>query len=323
MRRHLRVLVCLVICAVASEGARAATRRWTDSTGTYNCEAEFLNFTDGSVELKTVKNKIISVPLERLSHADQEFVKTLATQIKVGDKVVTTCATPLLIGKETSAVVEARSQAVVTRINGTWAGVRFQRDGKRIVGWVPSFRLARADDDDDLPPPPSPVCDKPVAAEINASQEIPCINETDFDEQVLRSEVLVLVDFYADWCGPCRTLSPVLEELARETSNVRIVKVNVDQDRQLAERYEVSTVPCLVVFKNGQVLDRHVGAAGKDRLKSRPGHRRVTVAKLIPPPIREMADWPPIGRREEPGWGFRRPGGRAWGALRPPDFRLD
>jgi thioredoxin 1 len=93
-------------------------------------------------------------------------------------------------------------------------------------------------------------------------------DETNFGELVLESEVPVLVDFYADWCGPCRMIAPVLEELARETTDVKIVKVNVDQGPQLAARYGVNSIPTLKVFEDGKVVAEHVGLANKARLKA-------------------------------------------------------
>ena len=92
-------------------------------------------------------------------------------------------------------------------------------------------------------------------------------DEANFDELVLNSDVPVLVDFYADWCGPCRTLAPVLEELARETSDAKIVKVNVEHSPQLAARYGISSIPSLKVFEDGKIVDEQVGLASKARLK--------------------------------------------------------
>ena len=91
--------------------------------------------------------------------------------------------------------------------------------------------------------------------------------EENFAELVLNSDVPVLVDFYADWCGPCRTIAPVLEDLARETSDARIVKVNVDHSPQLAERYGIESIPNLKVFKDGRIVDEHAGLARKATLK--------------------------------------------------------
>ena len=85
----------------------------------------------------------------------------------------------------------------------------------------------------------------------------------DFQEKVLRAEAPVLVDFYADWCGPCRALAPVLEQLARENPNVKIVKVNVDENPELAMRYRVDAIPRLMVFKSGQSVAEYSGVAGK------------------------------------------------------------
>ena len=93
-------------------------------------------------------------------------------------------------------------------------------------------------------------------------------NESNFDDLVLTSDVPVLVDFYADWCGPCRMLAPLLEELAKETSDAKIVKVNVDHAPQLARRYGIQSIPSLKVFDGGEVVDEHVGLANKGQLKS-------------------------------------------------------
>lgn len=92
-------------------------------------------------------------------------------------------------------------------------------------------------------------------------------DEANFDNLVLNAEVPVLVDFYADWCGPCKRLAPLLEELAAETPHARIVKVNVDHNPNLAAAYRINSIPTLKVFRNGAVTDQLVGLASKSQLR--------------------------------------------------------
>ena len=86
------------------------------------------------------------------------------------------------------------------------------------------------------------------------------ITVSNFESEVLRSDQPVLVDFYADWCGPCRMLAPVLEEIAREyEGGVKVGKVNVDEQMELAQKFGVSSIPLLVVFKDGQPVAKSLG----------------------------------------------------------------
>ena len=101
-----------------------------------------------------------------------------------------------------------------------------------------------------------------------AKSQVQHASEANFDSLVLKSNVPVLVDFYADWCGPCQRLTPILEELARETPDAKIVKVNVDHSPNLAAEYGVDSIPSLRVFKNGAVTEQLVGLANKNQLKS-------------------------------------------------------
>lgn len=95
-------------------------------------------------------------------------------------------------------------------------------------------------------------------------------SEADFDAKVLKSSTPALVDFYADWCGPCRVMAPVIDELAAELAGkVLVGKVDVDANQQLAERYQVMSIPTLVVFKGGQVVDRLSGVQPKGALLAR------------------------------------------------------
>jgi thioredoxin 1 len=94
------------------------------------------------------------------------------------------------------------------------------------------------------------------------------VTNDNFQAEVLDSDVPVLVDFYADWCGPCRMLAPVLEELSDESGGkYKIVKVNTDDDKDLALQYGVNSLPTLKVFKGGSVSETFVGIKGKDVLK--------------------------------------------------------
>lgn len=90
------------------------------------------------------------------------------------------------------------------------------------------------------------------------------LNQNDFEAEVIKSELPVLVDFYAQWCGPCQMAAPILEKLAQEyAGRVKIVKVDVDQNRELVQQYQVMSIPTVVVFKNGQEVERKVGFPGE------------------------------------------------------------
>ena len=94
-------------------------------------------------------------------------------------------------------------------------------------------------------------------------------NESNFDAEVLGSDIPVFVDFYADWCGPCKMMSPVIDKLAEEyDGRIKVGKVNVDDDGELAQRYGVMSIPNMVFFKGGEPVDRVIGAIPKAQLKA-------------------------------------------------------
>jgi thioredoxin 1 len=92
------------------------------------------------------------------------------------------------------------------------------------------------------------------------------VTDTNFQAEVLESDKPVLVDFWAPWCGPCRIVAPHLEELAGEREDIRIVKLNVDENPQVSATYNVMSIPMLLLFKQGQVAHQIIGALPKSRL---------------------------------------------------------
>ena len=94
------------------------------------------------------------------------------------------------------------------------------------------------------------------------------VNKDNFQEVVLNSDKPVLVDFWASWCGPCRMVAPILEEIANERSDVKVCKINVDEEPELAGRYNVMRIPTLLVMKDGQVVKQAVGARPKSQILS-------------------------------------------------------
>lgn len=92
------------------------------------------------------------------------------------------------------------------------------------------------------------------------------LTKENFKEEVMNSDVPVLVDFWATWCGPCQMVAPVIEEIAKEVTGAKIGKVDVDSEPELAREYKVMSIPTLIAFKDGQAVKREVGARPKDEI---------------------------------------------------------
>ena len=93
------------------------------------------------------------------------------------------------------------------------------------------------------------------------------LSKDNFDAEVLQSDQTVLVDFYADWCGPCKMLAPILQELAEESAVYKICKLNIDEAPELAARYNVMSIPTMLVVKGGTVVQQMVGLRSKEAIK--------------------------------------------------------
>ena len=94
------------------------------------------------------------------------------------------------------------------------------------------------------------------------------VNRNNFHEEVIQSERPVLIDFWAPWCGPCRMVVPLVEQIAHEREDVKVVKINVDEEPELASQFKVMSIPTLVVFHEGRVLNQAVGAHSKAAIEA-------------------------------------------------------
>lgn len=92
------------------------------------------------------------------------------------------------------------------------------------------------------------------------------VNKNNFNQEVLNSDKPVLMDFWAPWCGPCRMVVPLVEEIAKERSDIKVVKINVDEEQELAMQFGVMSIPTLVVMKNGKIVNQVTGARSKAQI---------------------------------------------------------
>ena len=92
------------------------------------------------------------------------------------------------------------------------------------------------------------------------------ITKENFENEVIKSEKPVLLDFFANWCGPCKMIAPYIEEIANERDDIKVVKINVDEEQELAAQFKIMTIPTLMVMKNGEVVNRAAGARPKSQI---------------------------------------------------------
>lgn len=94
------------------------------------------------------------------------------------------------------------------------------------------------------------------------------ITNENFEDEVLKSDKPVLLDFWADWCGPCKMLSPLVDQIAEEMQNIKVGKVNVDEQQELAQKFDIMNIPTLIVMKNGKIADKSIGAVPKNEISA-------------------------------------------------------
>jgi thioredoxin 1 len=178
------------------------------------------------------------------------------------------------------AIVAGERVDVVSLANGTRSradDLRKPRESERAEPMVAAIKNSASQDTSRVhlnprfvskevsPMPQSVMPPKEVQSAQQAKVEH--VDPSDFREKVLASDVPVLVDFYADWCGPCRMLTPILEQVARDTPGTKVVKVNIDHSPRLAELYRVTAVPTMMVFKDGVPVAHQSGLTNKDALQ--------------------------------------------------------
>ena len=107
-----------------------------------------------------------------------------------------------------------------------------------------------------------------TSEEVSGPSRVIEVTSRNFNEEVINSDVPVLIDFYADWCGPCKILSPIVEEVSSQYEDVKFVKINIDSNQDIANDYMITSIPTLVYIKNGEEQNRVLGAVDKDTVET-------------------------------------------------------
>ncbi len=102
--------------------------------------------------------------------------------------------------------------------------------------------------------------------DIQSEESIIEVNDKNFEAEVLKADKTVLIDFYADWCNPCKVLSPIVEEVANEEKDIKFVKINIDKAEEIANKYNIMSIPTLVVIKSGEEVNRSIGVISKEKI---------------------------------------------------------
>ena len=113
---------------------------------------------------------------------------------------------------------------------------------------------------------PNVILEANVENNENAKSDVLNIESSNFETEVIKSEKKVLIDFYADWCGPCQKLSPIVDKFAEEHSEIKVVRIDIDAQENLADRYNIRSIPTLVVIENGEEINRVIGLVSEEKI---------------------------------------------------------
>ena len=113
---------------------------------------------------------------------------------------------------------------------------------------------------------PNVILEANVENNENAKSDVLNIESSNFETEVIKSEKKVLIDFYADWCGPCQKLSPIVDKFAEEHSEIKVVRIDIDAQEELADRYNIRSIPTLVVIENGEEINRVIGLVSEEKI---------------------------------------------------------